>query len=107
MRLITESEYPLISYLFESARLMVDLNVLKVQPMDDARMGSLQIERADVAPSFGRCVADCEFRDADGVTVLAALNADACGQPMEIDIWKVDFSALKQWPDRFQILQRS
>lgn len=103
MRPITEQEYPLIAYLFECAGLVVDLGTLKVQPMTDEGMGSLQIERMDASPLFRRCESECEFLDADGVLVVAALNADAAGQPMEIDIWKVDFSALRQWPDRSQI----
>lgn len=106
MRPITQQERPLIAYLFESAGLAIDLDAMKVHRMSDGWMGGLQLDRMDAAPAFGQCVAECEFRDADGVLVLAVLNVDALGQPMEIDLWKVDFSAMMQWPGRTQIARK-
>ena len=39
-----------------------------------------------------------EFTDLDGVPVSVALNLDSEGKLYELDLWKVDFSALRRWP---------
>jgi hypothetical protein len=72
------------------------LGRLRVRAMGDGGMGSLRlIADADgVARLFGRRVAEHQFRDDDGVEVLASLNVDQQGQLYELDIWKTDFSRL-------------
>jgi hypothetical protein len=77
------------------------LEGVKVRPMDDGGMGSLEIAPRGAVMSarrFGRQVAEYQFTDADGVAVLVALNLDTEGKPFELDVWKTDFSALVRIP---------
>lgn len=103
MRKLYSHELPLVSYLFAAADRCDDLSVLLVESMADGGMGSLAIDRDDPTLRFGRCVAQCEFLDADGVKVEAALNCDTADRPMEVDVWKVNFAPIVQWPNRAEI----
>jgi hypothetical protein len=68
--------------------------------MSDGQMGSLAISAETTeARKLGRTVAEFQFSDRDGVTVLASLNVDEQGLPMEVDVWKTDFSPLLEIPD--------
>jgi hypothetical protein len=70
--------------------------------MNDGGMGSLRLFPGgidDTSRSFGRELVLAEFPDTDGVPVSVALNLDAQGSLYELDVWKVDFSPLLQWPD--------
>jgi hypothetical protein len=73
------------------------LGRLSVTPLDDGGMGSLRLfPGGDCHDSavFGRSVAECQFADADGVSVIATLNLDQQGHLFELDLWKVDFSPI-------------
>ncbi|HYW12620.1 MAG TPA: hypothetical protein VE871_11715 [Longimicrobium sp.] len=75
---------------------------LRVQEMSDGGMGSLRLSFADGDDgnrSLGEVAAELQFTDADGVEVIASLNADGDGVPFELDVWKSDFSALVRIPD--------
>lgn len=77
---------------------------LQVEEMDDGGMGSLRIN--STRPELGRrgvisCRAAVQFTDADGVEVVASLNADQDGVPIELDMWKTDFSPLIHVPQQF------
>jgi hypothetical protein len=75
---------------------------VRVQPMADGEMGSLRITLLDEPPAnrhFGRRVAECQFKDQDGVAVLASLNVDQEGTLFELDIWKTNFERLIQIPE--------
>ncbi|MET4390470.1 hypothetical protein ABIB73_006252 [Bradyrhizobium sp. F1.4.3] len=66
-----------------------------VEDMNDGGMGSLRfVGSAD--RSFGKCIGEAEFDDADGVLVSLALNVDQRGELFELDLWKVDFSPLQR-----------
>ena len=98
MRSLLENEMPLVTYLLELANLSVELETIRVVPMEDGGMGSLSI--APVGRSFGSAAAECHFRDTDGTLVSAALNLDLSGEPLEVDVWRVDFGPLAAWPRR-------
>lgn len=98
MRELLEREHPLVGYLFELARLPVDLNALRVEPMQDGGMGSLAI--APLGRSYGSSASECHFYDSDGVVVSANLNLDKAAIPFEIDVFKIDFSPTTRWPKR-------
>src|SRR4051812_11453405 len=73
------------------------LEGVKVKPMNDGGMGSLELAPSGGSASkrrFGRKAAEHQFTDADGVDVLVTLNLDAEGRPFELDVWKTDFSPL-------------
>jgi len=75
---------------------------LLVSHMADGGMGSLKLQlsgRERDGVGFGRASAELEFDDADGVRVIATLNLGEDGLPLELDIWKTDFSPLKRVPD--------
>ena len=74
-----------------------------VRSMDDGGMGSLRITLPGSpagGQTFGECVAEYRFQDADGVEVLATLNVDQQGIPFELDVWKVDFTPVRRLPDQ-------
>ena len=54
---------------------------------------------------IGRCigarVGECQFQDLDGVTVVATLNLDKDGNLFELDLWKNDYSRVKEISDTF------
>lgn len=81
-----------------------DLNHLSVVEMPDGGMGSMRFVRSSGEQGpFGKKIATAEFKDVDGTLVSVALNVDDCGQLMELDFWKVDFSRLKKLPDASQL----
>ena len=98
MRHLTSEELPLVAFLFELAGLSQNPASLRVEPMDDGGMGSLAFSPISPSRRFGRTAAECMFSDEDGVSVSAALNLDQHGEPLELDMFKADFSALVQWP---------
>lgn len=70
--------------------LVVDLN--------DGGMGSLEFV-GDQQRVLGVVLAEAEWGDTDGIPLSIVVNADQHGQLFELDIWKVDFSAIKQYPE--------
>jgi hypothetical protein len=75
-------------------------DALKVREMKDGGMGSLEIEGGRRRAPSGVIVpkASVQFTDEDGVEVIATLNADESGAPVELDVWKTDFSPLQKIP---------
>jgi hypothetical protein len=72
------------------------------QGMPDGGMGSLRFSGSEQR-SYGRTLAEAEFKDADGTLVSVALTLDKAGNLFELDIWKVDFSPLLRIPPAGQI----
>jgi|SRR3954470_8917059 len=99
MRALLEHERPLVTFLFELAALPLP-DPLLVESMADGGMGSLSIAPSGAARRFGAVAAECHFHDSDGVPVLASLYLDEQAAPLEVDVWKVDFSPLARWPAR-------
>lgn len=74
---------------------------VRVRSMNDGNMGSLRLRvegALDTDQEFGARMAEYQFRDADGMQVIASLNVDKQGVPFELDIWKTDFSPLVEIP---------
>ncbi len=99
VRHLHKSEFELMKVLLAKAgdtRALEDrLSRLCVQVMADGGMGSLYLVNGSRNPEerrFGKCVAELEFNDVDGVVILASLNVDKDGDLYELDIWKTDFS---------------
>lgn len=75
---------------------------LLVSPMDDGEMGSLLLFPEGILNEkrkFGEQVSDFQFKDEDGIDVIASLNLDDNGKLLELDVWKTDFSKLIKLPD--------
>ena len=98
MRQLTSEELPLVSFLFKQTRLGERPDGFMVEPMNDGGMGSLAFAPVTKSRMFGRQAAEFVFEDQDGVPVTAALYLDQHGVPLEMDVFKGDFSVLKQWP---------
>jgi hypothetical protein len=67
-------------------------------------MGSLRLivdGRPHSKRKFDTCAAELHFADVDGVAVVASLYLDSEGLPLELDIWKTDFSPLNTIPNDF------
>ena len=83
----------------KSNELLRSLSERLVEDMKDGGMGSLRFKDADNRERrLGKKIAEAEFTDEDGIPVSAVLNLDDKGQLFELDMWKVDFSALKRYP---------
>jgi hypothetical protein len=98
-RLLKEPEKHLLERLLQQVEnneaLKKQLADAQVREMEDGGMGSLYFlhpEKADTERRFGKRVAELQFKDIDGVDILAALNVDSDGGIMELDIWKTDYS---------------
>ncbi|MEC5396516.1 DUF6984 family protein [Uliginosibacterium sp. H1] len=100
MRTLLPRERPLVAFLYREAALTTDLDSVQVEPMCDGGMGSLRIAPFESVRAFDRIAAECHYLDADDVPVSVALNVDSDDVPLELDIWKVDFSPTLSWPER-------
>jgi hypothetical protein len=83
----------------KSNEVLCSLSECLVEDMKDGGMGSVRFKDSDNRERrLGKKIAEAEFRDEDGIPVSAVLNVDDKGQLFELDMWKVDFSALKRYP---------
>ncbi|WP_316410987.1 DUF6984 family protein [Mesoterricola sediminis] len=77
------------------------VDTLLVKEQADGGMGSLLLGpdgNFDPLRRMGRVASEVQFKDSDGVDVLASLNLDDKDNLFELNIWKVNFSPLKAWP---------
>ena len=56
---------------------------------------------SEVGRCLGAQVSECQFQDLDGVIVVAALSLDKDGNLFELDLWKNDYSKVKEISDTF------
>ncbi|RLQ80943.1 hypothetical protein D9C83_10755 [Salinibacterium amurskyense] len=65
-------------------------------------MGSLAIGPPSLERRFEDQVAEVTFFDVDGMWVSATLNVDQFGELSELDVFKGDFSTLREIPQTFR-----
>jgi hypothetical protein len=101
-----QQEYGLLKALvYQNNNIKFDPAILAeitVEVMDDGGMGSLLLflPGGDGKKRlFGSKISEINFKDTDGVEVIATLNVDKEGQLFELDIWKTDFSRLIEIPN--------
>jgi hypothetical protein len=105
LRKLTTAEEGFLEFMIGQANIRVPSDwkeTMMVSPMDDAGMGSLMLfPRGDVKPnrSFGRTALEFQFKDKDRIDVLASLNLDQNNELFELDIWKMNFDPLIQFPE--------
>ncbi len=87
----------------EGQRILDSLDNYIVEPLKDGSMGSVRCKLNEKIQKFGKVLAKAEFLDTDDVPVSVVLNIDTEGQFFELDIWKVDFSALIHIPSKDKI----
>ena len=106
IRKLTEREIGLVSYLANKANYKLQPNWLEnvdIMPLDDGGMGSMVFiaSTKQKARKSETLISDCEFKDKDGITVVASLFVDDNNDLYELDIWKTDFSPLIEIPCTF------
>jgi hypothetical protein len=69
----------------------------RVRDLCDGGMKSVEFWSPEKR-SFGATLLKAEYLDEDGVPLSIAINADSQGLLYEVDLWKVDFSPLKLYP---------
>ena len=96
----TIQEVRLIELLINKSSVAIHSNWKKdllVEQMNDGKMGSILLFPNGIIKRnrlLGKCVSEYQFRDKDGVEVIASLNIDDSGELFELDLWKTDFSPL-------------
>jgi hypothetical protein len=106
-RKITKDEKRLLSHLINKSAITLPQNwesQLKVQNLNDGNMGSLYLSLTPIEKKereYGKTVSECHFKDSDGVDVIVSLNLDKEGNLFELDVWKVNFTELKNIPLAF------
>ena len=105
----TVGESCIISFLLRAAKKDEDyisnfFAETQCSDMDDGGMGGLRFVPSGKTSSscirkFGSEISSCHFTDADGILVSVALYVDQFGCPVELDVWKVDFSPLVRIPN--------
>lgn len=83
---------------------------LLVSSLCDGGMGSLALfprNTLDEKRHFGSQVSECQFKDSDGVLVIASLYLDEKDRLFELDLWKVDGSKLISIPSHFEDVEYS
>jgi hypothetical protein len=88
----------LLRHVTDDEQLLRQLECAQVRDMHDGGMGSLKFAGGKHR-SLGRCLVEAEYLDRDGVAVSIALNSDTNGLLYELDMWKVDFAPLQEYPD--------
>lgn len=96
-RYLSSDEKRLLSALLQRAGITKSISwidSIKIFPYDDGGMGSYYIIECQSL----QIASDILFVDADGICVLATLYVDSNNEPCEVDMWKMDYSSLKQIP---------
>jgi hypothetical protein len=80
------------------------LLLYRVNEMKDGEMGSLRfIRESGEDYPLGFSIAEAEFLDVDDIPVSIVINLDTKGEMYELDMWKIDFTPLKKFPEPSQI----
>lgn len=105
LRKLKPNEFFLIKFLVEKSKnpkiLKQLCSELMVSEMGDGGMGSLKLlpeGMYDKNRKFGSQASDCQFKDKDGIEVIASLYLDNLGNLYELDIWKTNFERLIDIP---------
>ncbi|HEY1996819.1 DUF6984 family protein [Paraburkholderia sp.] len=103
VRPLRDAEKALLTHLIvgklRAAHLLSSISDALVEEMNDGGMGGLRFCASDARPRcLGEQLVEREFVDSDGIQVMVVVNLDEHGNLYELDMWKVDFSPLKQFP---------
>lgn len=99
----TNEEKRLIRFLISLSKTPVDndINAINIKPLSDGGMGSFEIipkQLNNHKRTVGEMISEYEFKDKDGVKVLASLYLDLESNLYELDLWKTDFSPIIEIP---------
>lgn len=104
MRAPLPHELTLLNVLAKDSGITLDTQAIQVTPLNDGGMGSFGIVTESQNPLFGRVASECHFMDSDNVPVLVALHLDQFDALFEVDVWKVDFNPVVQWPKESELV---
>ena len=97
-RHLTNQEKDFLKYMIKDKNFLAYVSKLFVEEMNDGGMRSLKFISSNNNRMLGDKLAELEFSDSDGITVIATFNLDNYGDPYELDMWKTDFSPLLALP---------
>lgn len=82
------------------SKILSKISAYKVIDMDDGDMGSITVvaRSKNNREKFSRIIAQKEFKDSDGVMISVAVIVDNYGDFYELDIWKVNFQPILNYP---------
>lgn len=104
LRKPTKEELRLLRKLVDLSNLFTDKDWEKnllVKPMADDGMGGLYLYNNSNYMHkrvFGKEVSSIEFHDIDGILIVASLYLDNSEGLLELDIFKTDFTMMKEIP---------
>lgn len=75
----------------------------KVTDLDDGGMGSIGLV-LDKQSKYGGDLIQVKYLNEDDVLVIITLIHDELNRLFELEMWKVDFSALKRYPTPAQLI---
>ena len=104
MRSLKKEEIDLIAYMLKDKPdfeffVKNDLANSIVEEMNDGGMGSLKFLSVKNANSIMKDeVAKIDLHDVDGIPLFISINTNADNDIYELDVFKADFSPLKEFP---------
>jgi hypothetical protein len=102
MRSLTKEEFDLIAYMLNfnptTIHYIASLPDALVEEMNDGGMGSLKFFSNAESRRMKVEVARIDLRDSDGIPLSITINTDMNDDLYELDVFKADFSPLKQFP---------
>ena len=101
-RSLKTEEYQLLENMLKELK-NYDFNLenLKVVDMLDGSMGSLYIvnpQKIREERKMDKSIIEKQFYDVDDVPISVCINIDTDGNLFELDIWRVDFNPLINFP---------
>ena len=108
-RLLSPEEKALIRAMVANLYPELDsvLEISEVEEMLDGGMGSIRfVDEHMNQRHLGKVLREAKFMGVDGMPVLVSINLDQNGRLFEVDIWKVDFSPLRRYPDSTELTIR-
>jgi hypothetical protein len=101
IRRLRKEEIDLIIWMIrgteESEYINPSLTAVFVEEMRDGGMGSLRVV-AEMDRIYSRDLANIELLDKDGIPLWISVYLDTDDNFFELDVWKVDYSRLVQFP---------
>jgi hypothetical protein len=108
-RHLNKNEVELLTFMLvntdHAQKFTQSVNNLLVEEMEDGGMGSLRFI-SEGEGKFGSVAVEKDFMDVDGIPVFVSIYIDTDGELFELDIWKTDYSPLKQFPHPGASMQR-
>lgn len=101
VRDIRKNEKELVNFLLDKVsifELKIQGTVL-VENLNDGLMGSIQfVNKSSYDRKYAKRLIEVKYVDSDNIPVYISLTVDNKNELYELDIWKVDFNPLIEYP---------